>query len=703
MNRFISLRSLCLAFLFIAFTPLGFAAPVNDQLANATNITVLPTSLQQSSVGATNEASESSPTCLSNEPNPSVWFRYVPNTPQTIVFDTFGSDYDTTLSIWKNVTHPLTPVACNDDNSNLKQSLLNVELEAGVTYFINVGGYNGVSGNLVFNAKPVSSLANDNLASAIAIIPDVNSIYSNYQTTQSATTEAGEQAPSCQQTGAKSSVWYQYSPSSNQRVAFNTSGSDYNTVLSVWTGATHPLTEMACNDDTSGPLSQVGVSLENGQTYYISVAAGETSAGSLSASTGLLVLNMTSSPANDDVANAILVTEPLPYKNTQTTGAATMESGESSPSCSPTASASIWYLFTPTTDYSNVTFSIPEASYDAVLSIWEGITYPFTELGCSDNAVTPEQDVESQVTIPLKKNESVYVDVSGVDGETGKVTLQVEEGEIDFNLVAQPQSASVIRCETVTLAALVTNKNNQLIDMTADPVGNQWETNVNLPFVYKWYQGNTGDTSVLAAEIENQAAFTTPALQQTTSYWARITNPTGTVDSTTATIMVNGEPTTCEDTNVPDNGSTTNGVGIEANGSSLPTTANFTARITKLRTLEDTFILKQADQMSIIFTVAIDPNHVGQPADIIMVGVRTQNGVTDYYMRDGAEWKWWNTDIALLVAAETQGSLPSSLDYVNVFRGNLNGVPGDFGVYVGYRLSDGSIFYIGGPINFVVK
>jgi hypothetical protein len=702
MNHFISIHSLCLAFLFITFTPLSFAAPINDQLAAAIPITTVPFTHQINTQGATNnEPNELIPKCL-NSAGASVWYQYTATNNQTIVFDTFEADYDTAISVWSGTQHPLSQLACNDDHSNMVQSQVSLEAKNGTTYYINVSGFRGNTGNLGINVSQVNPLSNDNLANALTITPTANSSYQSTQIIQNATMQAGEQSPSCAQKGADKSVWYQYTATANQTMAFNTTGSDYNTVLSVWTGATHPLTEIACNDDTSGPLSQVGVNLTSGQTYYISVAAGETSAGSLSANTGLLVLNMTASPANDNVANAILIMEPLPYQNTQTTGGATMESAESFPSCSPTANASIWYLFTPTSDYNNVTFSIPEASYDAALSIWEGIGYPFTELGCSDNAITPEQNIESQVTIPLKNNEAVYVDISGVDGETGKVTLQIEEGALDFNLIAQPQSTTINRCETAILTAIVANKNNELIDMTVDPVGSQWETNVNLPFVYKWYQGNIGDTSALAAEVENQASFTTPALLNTTNYWARITNPTGSIDSVIATITVNGGAATC-DPDVPDNGNTTNGVGIDANGNPMPTTANFTARITKLRTLEDTFILKQADEMSIIFAVDIDPNHVGQKADILMVGAHTQGSITDYYMRDGVEWKWWNANIAILAAAETQDSLPANLGYVNVFTGNLNELPGNFGIYVGYRLSDGSIFYIGEPITFKVE
>ena len=52
----------------------------------------------------------------------------------------------------------------------------------------------------------------------------------------------------------------------------------------------------------------------------------------------------------------------------------------------------------------------------------------------------------------------------------------------------------------------------------------------------QWYEGQRGDTSkpVLSRSTE----FQTPQLSETTSYWARVTNGCGTVDSETATITV---------------------------------------------------------------------------------------------------------------------------------------------------------------------
>ena len=57
------------------------------------------------------------------------------------------------------------------------------------------------------------------------------------------------------------------------------------------------------------------------------------------------------------------------------------------------------------------------------------------------------------------------------------------------------------------------------------------------PFSYQWYEGTFPDTS---KPVATTASFTTPALTQQTSYWVRVTNACGQVDSQTAVITIIG-------------------------------------------------------------------------------------------------------------------------------------------------------------------
>jgi predicted extracellular nuclease len=56
------------------------------------------------------------------------------------------------------------------------------------------------------------------------------------------------------------------------------------------------------------------------------------------------------------------------------------------------------------------------------------------------------------------------------------------------------------------------------------------------PLSYQWYQGTAGDTSTPVGTGDD--SFTTPALTATTSYWVRVSNAFGSLDSRTATVTV---------------------------------------------------------------------------------------------------------------------------------------------------------------------
>ena len=58
---------------------------------------------------------------------------------------------------------------------------------------------------------------------------------------------------------------------------------------------------------------------------------------------------------------------------------------------------------------------------------------------------------------------------------------------------------------------------------------------------YQWYQGNAGDTSTPVGS--NLNTLYTPTLSVSTNYWVRVSNATGSVNSVTAVLTVQGLPT----------------------------------------------------------------------------------------------------------------------------------------------------------------
>jgi hypothetical protein len=90
-------------------------------------------------------------------------------------------------------------------------------------------------------------------------------------------------------------VWYRLDATDDLNVTLSTAGSEFDTVLSVWTGGpAHPLGELACNDNVGGAgttASELSFSAVAGRTYYVQVvgvawAGGDLTFGSRAATLG---------------------------------------------------------------------------------------------------------------------------------------------------------------------------------------------------------------------------------------------------------------------------------------------------------------------------------------------------------------------------------------------------------------------------------
>ena len=102
------------------------------------------------------------------------------------------------------------------------------------------------------------------------------------QDTTEATT-AGDDPAICAG-GNANSVWYRYTPATTRIVTIDTSGSDYDTVLAVWTGSRGSLSSVICNDDYYSLQSQVEFTAEAGTTYYIEATSYSSPGGQLALS-----------------------------------------------------------------------------------------------------------------------------------------------------------------------------------------------------------------------------------------------------------------------------------------------------------------------------------------------------------------------------------------------------------------------------------
>lgn len=121
------------------------AQPGNDDMAAATEVTVLPFADVVDTTEATTEPEE--PVEEEDFCPPrgaTVWYALTLETSQQVTINTAGSDYDTTLAVYTGTDFSdLDLVDCNDDTIIGLLAALTITADAGVTYLIQVGAFGG--------------------------------------------------------------------------------------------------------------------------------------------------------------------------------------------------------------------------------------------------------------------------------------------------------------------------------------------------------------------------------------------------------------------------------------------------------------------------------------------------------------------------------------------------------------------------------
>lgn len=141
--------AISLSLLLAATVPVMASAPSNDDFDDATPITSLPFSDAIDTKDAT-EATDD-PEC--SGAGPTVWYALTLADDAFVEVNTFGSNYDTTLSAYVGERGDLLRIACNDDASGSLQSRIRLTVPAGTTIFIMAGAFgSGPGGDLVLNA-----------------------------------------------------------------------------------------------------------------------------------------------------------------------------------------------------------------------------------------------------------------------------------------------------------------------------------------------------------------------------------------------------------------------------------------------------------------------------------------------------------------------------------------------------------------------
>lgn len=389
--------------------------PPNDHFVNAYTLGNPPQSINATNVNATLESSE--PAATASGGGSSVWWKWTANTSEPVVITTAGSGFDTILAVYTgNSLGALTSVAVNDDDGlGNVTSQVNFTPVVGETYRIAVHGFSGAQGSIVLGLF----LANNNdFAGRLALNPASLPITTTFSSV-SATLQSGEPSPFAD----AASIWWSFIPAVAGKYRINTTGSNFDTTLALYTANTSPATltslaELAKNNDAApGEVtSALTLVLQSGVPIYIRVAG-------YSGQKGNVVLHLQLVPPNDDFADASTLGT-APQSLTSTNISASLESAEPNPTES--WGSSVWWKWTATSSSAPVVISTEGSNFDTVLAVYTGNSIgALTLIAANDDVNLPSNRTSKVIFTPIAG--TVYrIAVHGFNAEQGNIALNLK-------------------------------------------------------------------------------------------------------------------------------------------------------------------------------------------------------------------------------------------------------------------------------------
>jgi len=244
--------------------------PPGDRFVDAPILTGTSSRVTATSRGASKEPNE--PEHAATVGGSSVWWRWTAASNYTVSLSTDDSSFDTVLAVYTGASvDALTPVASNDDSGFFTgTSSLVFNAIGGTEYFVAVDDRDGIGGAVTLTLAASIPPANDDFASALTLQGE---IVSTTGTNLGASRQASE--PSHASSSATASVWWRWSTPTPARVSLTTAGSDFDTVLGVYTGtAVNALSMVASNDEEvigGAGTSAVNFTAAADTSYWIAV------------------------------------------------------------------------------------------------------------------------------------------------------------------------------------------------------------------------------------------------------------------------------------------------------------------------------------------------------------------------------------------------------------------------------------------------
>ncbi|HLE97604.1 MAG TPA: hypothetical protein VI997_09565 [Candidatus Thermoplasmatota archaeon] len=386
--------------------------PPDDARERATVITALGPQAPRATYGATVAQGEPDPGCA--VVGSTVWYAWTaPLGPANMTATTAGSTFDSVLAVYED--DATAPLACSDDVLPLRTSRLQFTPRTAHTYYFQVGGRQGASGDLVLSL--LAPPPNDQRAGALPI--------PGWPAGATAVTTAATDVNDTVACGSiGSGLWWSWVGDAYERRNVTTFGSAFDTVLAVYQLENPPpdpreestipeggqaayddlarenvtaawaiamqnetrLELVGCSDDAAGTLqSRVGFDARAGTTYWIH-------AGGYKGATGDLRVNL---PQRHDLHTSNLTfTVPTAGQGALVTSSnrgASLERFEPTP-CGEMG-ATVWWRATFSSARLRHTLTTRGSDFPSVLAIYEDGPDGETLVACEDG-VSPHQHVD---------------------------------------------------------------------------------------------------------------------------------------------------------------------------------------------------------------------------------------------------------------------------------------------------------------------
>lgn len=399
----------------------GSNAPLNDDFADAQVLgDPLPMNVVTTNADASKELFE--PDHAGRSGGTSLWYSWSPDVSGQYIIETCGSGIETLLGVYVGDTlEALSPVASNVTSNGCvdDRSRVNFPANAGTTYRIAVDGVAGATGTIRLLVRVANPPANDNFAAAQVLsgpLPiDVTA------TNADASGEPGE--PIHTQTVGQSrpggaSVWFAWTADVSGPTVVSTCGSTLQTLVGIYTGtAVDALTRTPVTMLTPCPFFWTAQIIATaGQTYHIAVD-GENGA------TGSFVLGITHPPANDNFADAQVLSGTLPIEVEGSNRAATRESGEPN-HAGFFARDSVWYRWTAATS-GLVTIETCDSGFDTFMAVYTGGSLnALTSVVANDDGCLA---LQSRVVLSAVAGQTYHIAVDGRPIASSHIGLRIRD------------------------------------------------------------------------------------------------------------------------------------------------------------------------------------------------------------------------------------------------------------------------------------